>query len=153
MDPLVGEMIAFSQRRLSAALRRLRVLLRDSSGVSLLESIVAVTVFTMVGGATLVGLSAIQRVRVNLERQAMAENIARNQMEYIFSLDYQTTISQYSSTTVPSGYHVTNVQQVEEIIEGDSNLQKITVTVSLDGEELLVLETYRTNEQAYATAQ
>ena len=97
----------------------------------------------------MVGLSATQRVRVDLERQAMTENILRNQMEYIFSFPYQTTSAQYQAITVPSGYQVSNVQQVEELVAGNSDLQKITVTVSYNGSELLVLETYRTNEQSY----
>ena len=123
----------------------------DNHGALLLETLIAVTVMMSVASAAMVGLSATQRTRVSLERQAMAENILRNQMEYIFSFPYQTTTVQYQAITVPSGYQVSNVQQVEELVAGNSDLQKITVTVSYNGSELLVLETYRTNEQSYET--
>jgi len=132
-----------------ALLRRWIPGISDSHGALLLETLIAVTVMISVATATMVGLSATQKVRTDLERQAMAENIVRNQMEYIWSFPYQTTSAQYQVTTVPSGYQVSNVQQVEELIAGNSNLQKITVTVSHDGSELLVLETYRTNELSY----
>ena len=121
----------------------------DSHGALLLETLIAVTVMISVASAAMVGLSATQRTRTNLENQAMAENILRNQMEYIFAFPYQTTSAQYQAITVPSGYQVSNVQTVEELVAGNSDLQKITVTVSHNGSELLVLETYRTNEQSY----
>ena len=63
------------------------------------------------------------------------------------TLPYQAPPSFYPTLAVLSGYSLTAEAQ-EESVEGappDPNLQKIVVTVSRDGEEILVLESFRAN--------
>ena len=104
------------------------------------------TVFTTVGITALVGLQSTQQARLRLERQANAENVIRNQMEYLVSVDYQnptSTTPYLSITTTPSGYSV--VVETEPFPEGstDPDVEKITVRVSEGGSEILAVETVR----------
>ena len=97
-----------------------------------------------VGISALAGLSASQIVRANLDRHATIENLARNQIEYVFDQAYHTTTPSYSKVTdLSPGYEVTAEQA---LVDGDANLQKITITVVHNGEQVLVLETYRNND-------
>ena len=126
------------------ALKRLAT---DAKGSLLLETVIAVLVFTLVGAATLSGLSITQIAGALIEEQSAAENIGRNQMEYIMTLPYQAPPSSYPTLAVMPGYNLTAEAQ-EESVEGappDPNLQKIVVTVTRDGEEILVLESFRAN--------
>ena len=72
-----------------AAARWFWLPLRSEHGVLLIETFVALTILVTLVSATLIGARTAQRVRLMVERQANAETVARNQMEYVFSLPYQ----------------------------------------------------------------
>ena len=65
----------------------------------MLEAIVGITIFAVVGAAVLGGVSTTRRAGSTLERQAIAENIARNQMENLFSLAYREPNLSYATST------------------------------------------------------
>lgn len=112
----------------------------------MVEMIVSVTVLITLTTSTLIGVSAAQQARVKLDRQALAENIARNQMEFIFSLDYLTSTGLYSTTNLwPSEFQVTATSTVETQTTS-TDLQRIRVRILLEGEELLQLDTFRFND-------
>ena len=71
---------------------------RDLRGVVLLETVIAVTVLLTISASTLIAFSATQRARGAVDRSAAAENVVRNQMEYIFNQKYHssTTALHYS---------------------------------------------------------
>ena len=141
---MTGSWQPFAPHRAISVARRLRSLIADGKGVLMLETIVGVTVLSVLATAALIGLSATQRARGNIDRQAIAENLARNQMEYVFSQTYQTASTDYSAvTSFPDGYSVASTQ---ELVDGDSDLQKITTTIIKGGRTLISLETYRANE-------
>ena len=102
-------------------------------------------VFTAVGTAVLTGLSVSQRTGTAIEQSAMAEEFARSQMEYIASQAYQEPPFAYPlnpALIMPAGYSMT-ANAVEEV-PADKNIQRIAVTVNIDGSEVLTLETFRT---------
>lgn len=68
----------------------------------LLETIIAMLVFGVMGAAVLSGLSTAHRAGAKIEQQPMAEVIARNQMEYVLSLPYVEPPSPLSRSK-PSG--------------------------------------------------
>ena len=103
-----------------------------SKGSILLEAAVAVLVF---------GTSTAPSSGERNENQATAENIARNQMENVFTQPYLPPPASYPSITVPSNYTVT--AEASEYFQGDSGLAKLKVTVSLDGANILTLESLR----------
>ena len=123
--------------------RRLLRVIGDRSGGPLVETVVALSVFVAVGTSVLVGVQAIQNSGGRTEGKAVAENLARNQMEHIFNLAYQDATSTYATIAgVPSGYAVAAV--ANSFVSGDLDVQKVVVTVTRGGESLLVLETLRT---------
>ena len=77
------------------------------------------------------------------EEQSQAENIARNQMEAIFDRAYrEPDQTPYPAVALPQGYSVsTAVTHLDGIT--DPEVEKIALTISHGGKELLVLETAR----------
>ena len=116
----------------------------NSRGSIMVETVVAVIAFSLVGSAVLVGLSTAHSSASRTDRQSIGENVGRNQMEYIFSLPYQSPPHTYPSVSAPPGYMVTAA--AEEFVMGDPNIEKLNVTVSRDGGNILVLETLRARD-------
>ncbi len=132
--------------------RRIRDKVQDRHGALLLETIVAITVFAAVGLAVLLGVGAAHISGNSVEGKSIAEQLARNQMEYVFTQAYQNPPATYVSISdatdvtygVPTGYTVGATAQ--EYQSGVVAIEKVTVTVNRDGQSLLVLETLRTNQ-------
>jgi Tfp pilus assembly protein PilV len=118
--------------------------LSGARGGLFIEALAAMLVLGMVGTAVLAGVSMTQKSGTAVEEQSVAENLVRNQMEYIFSLPYVDPGSSYASVSAPSGYTVTN--SATEFVAGDTNIEKITVTVQRGSKSLLTLETLRTRQ-------
>ncbi len=121
---------------------KLRAALADGQeGVGLVETLIAVAIL----GVTLVVLlTAISTGSIGVattEERVTAENLARSQLEYTKSQAYQAAPASYATVTPPTGYAVTAA--ATSIPEGDSAIQKITVTVTRDGETLLTVEDYK----------
>ena len=127
---------------------------RDTSGQLLLETVVAISIFSLVGTAVLLGVRVAHTSASLVEDHSIAERLARNQMEYVLSQAYKDVGQSYDSInvappgqfSVPAGYQITAVAQ--EFLVADSyqgSIEKVVVTVSLNGKVLLVLETLRAN--------
>ena len=129
---------------------------RDSRGFALLESVMAVTIFAALGTAVMVGIRTANISSEVVEGQSIAEKLARNQMEYVFSQAYKDpgpgvkydSIETSSAFTVDPGFGVSAESQVvpadELLIVDDANIEKVVVTVTRDTETILVLDTLRT---------
>ena len=129
-----------SGRVILSALRRS---LRDARGSLLLESMIAITVFAVVGGAVLSGISTAIHTGSKVEGQSVAEKLARNQMENVFNESYQEPQSTpYPTIVPPAGYAVSVA--ADEYLTGDVDIEMVVVTISRDSENILVLETLRT---------
>ena len=115
----------------------------DTKGNLLLETLVAITVFALVGGAVLSGMSTALNTGSIVEGQSVAEEIARNQMESVFNVSYQEPLSTPYPTIVPPAGYVINIT-ADEYLTGDVDIEMVVVTVSRDSESILVLETLRT---------
>ena len=109
-------------------LPRFRCFVSDSSGGLLLEVVVALSLFSLVGEAIMMGLSTVHKSSSVTSEQSVAENVARNQMEQVFSLAYQVPPTSYPSVATPPGFGVTAAS--EEYVPGDPNMEKLVVTVS-----------------------
>ena len=107
----------------------------------LLETAVAILIFGTVGTAVLVGIRTAHSSGERNENQASAENIARNQMETVFNQVYLPPPASYPPISVPNLYTVT--ANATEYIAGDTSLEKLTVSVTFDGRNILSLETLR----------
>ena len=115
----------------------------DTKGHLLVETLVAITVFALVGGAVLSGTSTALNTGSIVEGQSVAEEIARNQMESVFNVSYQEPLSTpYPTIVPPAGYAISLA--ADEYLTGDVDIEMVVVTVSRDSESILVLETLRT---------
>jgi type II secretory pathway pseudopilin PulG len=118
-----------------------RTLVDGQEGVGLVEVLVAVAIL----GITLVVLlSAISTGSVGVtttEERVTAENLARSQLEYNKSLAYLTPPASYVTVTPPAGYGIS--AEAASISGGDSYIQKITVTITRDGETLVTVEDFK----------
>ena len=123
-------------------------LVSDCRGGMFMETILVVMIFGVVGTAVLSGISGTRSSGARTERQAFAENIARNQIEYIFTLPYQEPPSTYPSIDLSgqdyAGYAVSGQAIEDPDSGGNPNIERVLVTVSFGGEEILSLETLRT---------
>jgi type II secretory pathway pseudopilin PulG len=114
---------------------------RSERGVTLVESIVAIAilgggvltlVLTMSGGAL--------AVREN-DQQAIAQGLARTQMEYVKNYPYNPGATTYPAVSVPDGYGIA----VGVVPGGGADIQKITANVTRDGAVIMTTEDYKVN--------
>ena len=109
-------------------LRRCGNLFSNEKGATLTESLIAVAIAGMSITALLAALSTGSIAVQKADKQVTSQNLARSQMEYIKSQSY---FSSYAELSEPSGYSIGIA--VSGVSSRDSNIQKITVTVSFEG--------------------
>lgn len=125
-------------------LRRIRTVVLGSKGSLLVESLVSVMVFALVGAAVMGGASAARNTGGIVEAKSVGERIARNQMENVFNVPYrQPQSTPYPTASPPSGYSVSVV--ADEYLPLVVDIEIVTVTVTRRGEDILVLKTLRFN--------
>ena len=131
---------------------RVRSAIAKSTGVTLLETVIALAMFSSAGTAVLMGVSAAHISSDRVEAHAIAENLARNQMEYVLSLEYVAPGGNYASVaddvilnlTIPSGYSVSAVAETYLADDGfTGSIENVVITVSRGAQSILVLESLR----------
>jgi type II secretory pathway pseudopilin PulG len=128
-----------------AVVDRLGTLAGDSQGTILLETVITTIVFALVGTAVLAGLSTMYKSGSITEKQSVAENVARNQMEFVFSQPYQEPQQTPYPTMsgIPASYSVVTTVGYADSVDPDPEVEKITVTSRYDGQDVLTLQTLR----------
>ena len=144
--------------RLTLISKRLLAAFSDSGGTALLETVVALTIFAALGTAVLMGVRIAHTSGDIVEGHSIAESLARNQMEYVFSQSYVSPPGSYVSIAdatdvsfaVEPAFGVTAQALVytegDPSIVTDANIEKVWVTVTRNGQSILTLETLRVNE-------
>ena len=146
----IGKGLLFTHRLGTALLARLRTVALDSRGGLLLDTVVATIVFALIGTTVLVGVSTARRTGTIVDNQSIAENLARNQLAYVFDQAYKPPSLSYASIAdlpnndfgVPSDFGVTTAA-VLRTGSNDPDIETVRVTISHSGEDILVLETIR----------
>ncbi len=100
-------------------------------GALLLETMAAIFVLGLVGTALLTALSTVMGSTDTIVGEADLDNLARNQMEYMYSLPYQPPPSAYPTLAVPAGYVITCQASVLEV--GNSAIENVLVTITVNG--------------------
>ncbi len=119
--------------------------LRGQTGGLLIETVVALTVFGVLGSAVLSGVQTSHVSKRNFDVQSEAENLVRNQMESALQKTYKAWPATYDAvTSTQAGFTVT-AQAVQYSTSTDSNIQTVRVTVTHQGQTIKVFETVRTN--------
>jgi prepilin-type N-terminal cleavage/methylation domain-containing protein len=105
-------------------------------GFSLIETLVSLAIIAIIAVGFLISLaSGIQGVSITDERQT-AISIAEHQMEYVKKTLYA---SSYLPDTIPAEYAGYSVAiNTNDVTGGDGNIQKIQITVSYQGEPIIM---------------
>ena len=133
---------------LRALARKTSSLKVNEAGVTLMETVVALAILGIVAAVFLSGLSTTARANLIVDEKGTADSIARSQMEYVKTVTYVDEATTYTAAPIPSykdygNYSVSIL--AEPLNSPDDGIQKITVTVSHEGEEVISLEGYKIN--------
>ena len=116
------------------------------SGMAFLETLVALALLGIIAIVFLSGLATTIKANVIADEQTTAESLGRSQMEWAKQADYIYDAAGYSPASIPdsedyAGYAATIT--AEPLDNPDEGIQKITVTVTRNEEDLLTLEGYK----------
>lgn len=140
------------RKLLSKGINSLRQALHGERGIALTEALVTMGIIGIVTVAFLTSMSATSKAVLVSQERVTAENLAKSQMEYVRSQQYDelNTPPQYTllpAGDIPENYAiVTTSERLDPEGDGavdDDGLQKVTVIVNHDGAETFRLEGYR----------
>lgn len=125
---------------------------RNEKGILLLEIVIALAVLGIVAVALLTSLATGAMATSIAKERAIAENLARSQIEYIkntlpyveYSEEPPLTTYTIKASIVPTstGWAVPDAV-VEPVASRGAGIQKITVTVLHNGKQILTLTDYK----------
>jgi prepilin-type N-terminal cleavage/methylation domain-containing protein len=143
--------------------RPMKALRGSSGGFTLIEVLIALALFAIIGITFAGGLATASRAVMTGDVRTNSESLARTEMEYVKSQGYNpapwayvatSSGSEWLSGDCPSwwksahslsnghaGYAAT--VQAEALDDPDSGIQKITVMVSHEGRAVITLEGYK----------
>ena len=135
--------------------RRIKTRLQDETGIGLVETLAAVAILGIAATSFVLSLST-GAIAVREDDQIVAaQSLAHTQLEYVKNYPYDPEATTYpyvytydedynpNPITLPEGYSMSAVVSSITQAGGDPDIQKITVTVSKDGVELLAVEDYK----------
>jgi hypothetical protein len=126
----------------SFLIRGLKFFVSQRGGL-LVESVVSLSLLTIAGFAVFRGVQTSYIGRRVFDSQSTAENLIRNQLEYVFNQAYLVPGNSYLTVAAPTGYSVTAQAVVYDISSAD--VETISVTVYQGGQPIKTLETLRSN--------
>ena len=118
---------------------------RGQTGALLIETVVALTVFGVLGSAVLSGVQTSFLSKRNFDVQSEAENLVRNQMEYALAQTYKPWTDVYDPvTSTPADFSVV-ADALQYGTSTDPNIQTLRVIVTHQGLPIKQFDTIRTN--------
>ena len=124
-------------------MKKIKIWIRDERGLGLVESLAAVAVLGVTVVAFVVALSTGSIAVREGDQEAVAQSLVRSQLEYIKNYPYDPAATTYPKVAELEGYDIS--VEVNPIPDTDTDIQKVTVTISRDGEEILTVEDYKVN--------
>ena len=116
---------------------------RNENGFSLMEMLVAVSIVGIAFSVFMTALSISSLSVGTLNEATVAQDLAQRQIEQLKSAAYDSTGASYTLVTAPSGYTIGLA--VNSAIYADNKIQKLTVTISHNAQQVLVVENYKGN--------
>lgn len=119
--------------------------MKDDSGFVFIETIVAIAILGLVAVFFLGSIGTATKTTMSSSEQTTAESLARSQIEYIKSCNYQYSAAEYPvdpTLEIPYGWSITSIA-VEPLHCTDDGIQKVTITVKQGGETKLTAVTYK----------
>ena len=122
--------------------------LKDEQGMNLIEVLIALLIVSLVAGVFLGAVAASSRAVIVGQEQVSAESLAKSQMEHIQQQAYSVDGVAYTTISpLPAGYGVnftvTRLDPRQDDSGDEQGLQKITVTVTHNGNTVFTLEGYK----------
>lgn len=125
----------------SRRLAKVRNCIRNEKGIGLAESLAAIAIIGITAVAFITALSTgVLAVRES-DQEAVAQQLARTQLEYVKSLPYDATGATYPTVDTPSGYTIS--LETDASIYADTDIQEVTVTIYRDSESILTVAAYK----------
>ena len=116
------------------------------SGVTFIETVVALAILGVIAVAFLKGLTATSKSAFIADEQTTAESLAQSQIEWVKNASYSYNATTYSPAPIPSGKYYLNYSALitaEPLRDPDDGIQKITVTVKRSDKGVIKLEGYK----------
>ena len=132
--------------RLFRVARRLSILACRESGMTLIETLLALTILGAVAVTFLSGLATGSKAAFINDERATTESLARSQMEWVKNADYVYSTTEYSPAPIPNSRDYINYSALittEPLHNPDEGIQKITVTIKHSDKEVIKLEGYK----------
>ncbi|MFC1908928.1 hypothetical protein ACFLXD_03580 [Chloroflexota bacterium] len=130
-------------KTISHQLIRIRAWTRDEKGLGLVESVVAVGLVGVIVVAFVTTLATGAIAVREMEQAATVQRLAQTQVEIIKGSPYDIAGSSYPAVAEPEGYTIS--VNVDATLYADTDIQKITVTISRDSEDVFTVEDYKVN--------
>ena len=124
-------------------LARLRKQAQDQRGLGLVETLVAVAILGTSVVAFAVALSAGSIAVGEQDDEVVAQGLVKAQLEYTKSYTYDPEATTYPAVDAPEDYSIS--VSVASVPDTDDDIQKITVTVSRDSEDIITVSDYKVN--------
>jgi type II secretory pathway pseudopilin PulG len=117
------------------------IIIKNESGVSLIETVIALVLLGVFGATFLGALGTSSKARLIADEQASARILAESQMEYIREQDYA-----FDYEVPPPGEDYPGYSSIIDIDPmRNGNIEKITVTIMRHDKEITSLESYKVN--------
>ncbi len=113
------------------------------SGISLVETLVAIAILGVISVTFMTALSAGSISVNNLQQETTAQALARTQMENIKAASYDSTGNSYAQIYTSGGYQI-GIQTSSAIFNNDQ-IQKIRVEVLYERQLVSSLESFKVN--------
>jgi type II secretory pathway pseudopilin PulG len=134
--------------RLFQVVRRLKVFAGHESGITLIETLVALAIVSTVAVSFLGGLSTSSEAAFIADERTTAESLARSQIEWAKKVEYVYGTTEYSPAPMPGGGDYSRYSVIitaESLQVPDDGIQKITVTIKYSEKVVIRLEGYKVN--------
>ncbi len=121
--------------------KKMKRILGGEKGVSLVETLIAIGLLGIIGGSLMSGMMGIYKATPIVSEQDIGKRLAQSQLETILEMPYALS---YSPVPIPSIYPGYTAGISTDPFR-DSNIEKITVTITHNDKEVATLETYKIN--------
>ncbi len=120
----------------------------SESGLTIIETLVALALVGTIVISYLSGLATTAKATMVADEQSTAESLARSQMEWAKKATYVSGSTTYSAAAIPSGSDYTGYSvniTAAALNSPDGGIQKITVAVKHFTKQVISLEGYKVN--------
>lgn len=128
----------------------------NQKGLSLVEVVIAVAVLAIIATGIITAMHVSLKTTAIANERTTAESLTRTELEYIKQCDYDDSLDpghpQYGLdptiiATMPAGFSmVVTAERLDPSNNGtddDEGIQKVTVSVSYEGELVVTTESYK----------